>query len=191
MKSAPKTAGSEAEIFGKVLPPKSGYPSPDMALTITIVMLARRWRALVDEKLRDIGQSASRMEAMSSIAYAPPGTTQIQIAKRVGIEGPTLTRTLDLLEAEGLVERLPDPSDRRNKLMRLTAEGYQTLAHMLQIAASLRAHLLEDVSEEKVREGYDFFSMLLQRIESGLDLPADQIGKLPGFANDGLPPTTC
>ncbi|MBU0554492.1 MAG: MarR family transcriptional regulator [Alphaproteobacteria bacterium] len=169
--NASVTASDDEQIFGKLIPAREGYPGLDMALTISIVMAGRRWRALVDEKLRDLGQSASRMEAMSSIAYAPPGTTQIQIAKRIGIEGPTLTRTLDMLEADGLVERLPDPTDRRNKLMRLTPNGFQVLAQMLDITAGLRGQLLEDVPQQDVQQGYNFLAMLLSRIEAGLESP--------------------
>jgi MarR family transcriptional regulator for hemolysin len=111
------------------------------------------------------------MEAMSAIAYAPRHTTQIQIAKRIGIEGPTLTRTLDMLEAEGLVERLADPSDRRNKHMKLTRAGFDALGAMLAVTDKLRARLLEDVPGADIRASLGFLSLLLERIESGLALP--------------------
>lgn len=158
----------DAEIFGKLLPAKTAFPPPDMALTIAIVMAGRRWRAVIDEKLRTLGQSASRMEALASIAYAPPQTTQIQIAKRIGIEGPTLTRTLDMLEADGLVVRQPDPSDRRNKLMKLTPSGYAVLAKMLNVTQSLRSELLGDIPADESSAAHRFVSTLLDRIEGGL-----------------------
>lgn len=168
------TAGDDKNIFGKLLPAREGYPTPELGLTIAIVMAGRRWRALIDEKLRERGLSASRMEVMSAIAYAPPRTTQIQIAKRIGIEGPTLTRTLDLLEADGLVARLPDPTDRRNKHMKLTRAGYEALADMLEITGKLRSRLLEDVPPEGIRAGLGFLSTILERIEGGLTLPDNE-----------------
>ena len=164
---------NDDDIFGTILPAKEGYPPAELGLTIAIVLAARRWRALVDEKLREIGHSASRMEAMSAIAYAPPQTTQIQIAKRVGIEGPTLTRTLDMLEADGLVERLPDPSDRRNKHMKLTEAGLAALGEMLAITARLREQLLEDIPMADIRANLGFLSLLLERIEGGLSVPEE------------------
>jgi MarR family transcriptional regulator for hemolysin len=164
-------ASEDENMLGNALPPKEGYPPPELGLTIAIVLAARRWRSIVDEKLRELGHSASRMEAMSAIAYAPPHTTQIQIAKRIGIEGPTLTRTLDMLEADGLVERLPDPSDRRNKHMKLTAAGVQALGRMLSVTGKLRAQLLEDIPLGEVRANLGFLSLLLERIEVGLALP--------------------
>lgn len=165
------TPSEPDEIFGKILPPREGYPSPDLGLMIAIVLAGRRWRSLLDERLRQMGHSASRMEAMAAIAYSPASTTQIQVAKRVGIEGPTLTRTLDMLEADGLVERLADPTDRRNKHMRLTHAGYEALGEMFAIMAQWREQLLEGLSKTDIKRNLDFLSVLLERIDSGLGLP--------------------
>jgi MarR family transcriptional regulator for hemolysin len=108
------------------------------------------------------------MEAMASIAYAPAATTQIQVAKRIGIEGPTLTRTLDLLEADGLVERLADPNDRRNKHMKLTPAGHEALAEMFQITRRLRTVLLDGLPADEIAATDRFLSTLVDRIEDGL-----------------------
>lgn len=161
----------EDEIFGKILPSRESYPPADLGLIIAIVLAGRRWRSLLDEKLRQLGHSASRMEAMAAIAYAPASATQIQIAKRIGIEGPTLTRTLDMLEADGLVERLADPADRRNKHMRLTTAGYEALAEMFALMAGLRGQLLADIPAADIQANLGFLSLLLERIEGGLVLP--------------------
>lgn len=168
----PGQARDEDGVFGTILPAREGYPPLELGLTMNFVLVARRWRSLVDEKLRALGHSASRMEAMGAIAYAPSGATQIQIAKRIGIEGPTLTRTLDMLEADGLVERLADPNDRRNKHMKLTPEGLDALAEMFGLCAALRSKLLEDIPAGDLKQNLGFMTMLLGRIDNGLALPA-------------------
>lgn len=162
---------AEDDVFGALLPARDAYPEPVLALTINIVMAGRRWRSVIDDKLREIGMSASRMEAMAAIAYAPRFTTQIQIAKQIGIEGPTLTRTLDMLEADHLVERLADPSDRRNKHMRLTTRGYEALAQMMAICEPLRARLLDGLPPAKIVDVGQFLKLLCERIETGAVLP--------------------
>jgi MarR family transcriptional regulator for hemolysin len=48
---------------------------------------------------------------------------QRDLARAVGIEGPTLTRHLDALESAGLVVRRPSASDRRAVQVELTDEG--------------------------------------------------------------------
>lgn len=159
--------------FGTILPEREDYPLPALSLTIAIVMAGRRWRSLIDEHLRQQGHSASRMEAMASIAYAPAGTTQIQVAKRIGIEGPTLTRTLDMLESDGLVERLPDPNDRRNKHMKLTTAGYQALAEMFAITGRLRTRLLDGIPTGDIIDTERFLGELIARIEGGLVVAED------------------
>ena len=158
-------------VFGSILPERENYPYPELSLTIRIVMAGRRWRSLIDEHLRAKGHSASRMEAMASIAYAPAATTQIQVAKRIGIEGPTLTRTLDLLEADGLVERLADPNDRRNKHMKLTQAGLEALAEMFDITRALRMKLLDGVPAGEIAATDHFLEQLVHRIEAGLGAP--------------------
>src|SRR3954465_4444242 len=57
--------------------------------------------------------------------------TQQDLAKAVGIEGPTLTHHLDGLEKSGLIERTRDRDDRRAVRVELTATGekrFQRLA---------------------------------------------------------------
>jgi len=161
------TAHDQNDIFGTSLPAQDNYPPPDLGLTIAIVVLSRRWRSLIDEKMREIGQSASRMEALAAIAYSPAGTTQIQIAKRIGIEGPTLTRTLDMLEADGLVERLADPNDRRNKHMKLTPAGFDALVECFAIAGRFRDRLLADLPRTEIKRSLDLLRQLITRIDSG------------------------
>lgn len=159
--------------FGTILPRRETYPEPELSLTIKIVLAGRRWRSLIDEHLRDKGHSASRLEAMAAIAYSPAATTQIQVAKRIGIEGPTLTRTLDMLEGDGLVERLPDPKDRRNKHMRLTPAGCEALAEMFEVTQRLREQLLDGVQASDISQTDQFLDILIDRIEGGLSEPGE------------------
>jgi len=134
-------------------------------VTVQIVLAARRWRSLLDERLRTIGHSAPRMEAMSSIDRVPRLSAQVQIAKHIGIEGPTLTRMLDMLEADRLVERLPDPSDRRAKLIRLTDKGHKALADTSAVAAALRDLLLAEFDDDELDQINHLVGRLLARFD--------------------------
>ena len=168
MATQKSTAANSQSKNRSALPAHTDYPSPNLMFTGSVVRTSRVWRSLIDEYLRRIGQSASRLEVMATIYYSPPETTQIQVAKRIGIEGPTLTRTLDLLEAEGLVERLPDPSDRRNKHLRLTKDGLDALNDMFLVTTKLRDRLLQGIPEKELQKANELFAMLQERLESGL-----------------------
>jgi len=161
-RSAPDGPPSNFAIY------RDGGTTREIRLTINLVLVARRWRSLLDERLRLIGQSSARMEALGAIMNSPALSAQVNIAKRLKIEGPTMTRMLDTLEADGLVERLPDPSDRRTKQLRLTAEGERVLQEIFTIADELRDRLLDGLPAEKIDELNAFLGLLTGRLDEGL-----------------------
>ena len=150
---------------------REGGTTRDIRVTVNLVLVARRWRSLLDERLRLIGQSSARMEALAAIINSPSLSAQVDIAKRLRIEGPTMTRMLDTLEADGLVERLPDPADRRTKQLRLTPEGEKVLEEIFAIADESRNRLLEGVAPEAMDELNTFLVMLTDRLDAGLPDP--------------------
>jgi MarR family transcriptional regulator for hemolysin len=160
--SAEDAANSNFEIY------RRGGTTREIRLTINLVIVARRWRSLMDDRLRLIGQSSARMEALAAIMNSPALSAQVDIAKRLRIEGPTMTRMLDTLEADGLVERLPDPGDRRTKQLRLTAEGERVLEEIFAIADEMRDRLLDGLPADRVDELNGFLMELTGRLDAGL-----------------------
>jgi DNA-binding MarR family transcriptional regulator len=53
--------------------------------------------------------------------------TQIELARLVGLDKTTMVATLDELEAAGLAERRPSPSDRRARIIAVTEAGERTV----------------------------------------------------------------
>ena len=147
---------------------RTGGTTPEIRLTINLVIVARRWRTLLDERLRLIGQSAARMEALAAIINSPSLSAQVDIAKRLRIEGPTMTRMIDTLEADGLVERQADPADRRSKTLRVTQKGEEVLEQVFAIVDDARDRLIEGVTPEQVGELNAFLTMLTERLDEGL-----------------------
>ena len=72
--------------------------------------------------------------------------TQLELARSLGIEGPTLTRHLDGMERGGLVERRRDPNDRRAVQVEITDAG-------IALHNSLRADVI--AFDERLRAGLD------------------------------------
>src|ERR687894_2272313 len=50
--------------------------------------------------------------------------TQIELAKRSGLDKTTMVVTVDELERAGLAERRPSPTDRRARVIAVTDKGY-------------------------------------------------------------------
>jgi DNA-binding MarR family transcriptional regulator len=93
--------------------------------------LARRaWRAMSDlalDRERKIaaadalGLSWTRVLALRRLAIEPQ--TQRELAQSLSADPPYVTLMVDDLEKRGLVRRKPYPTDRRAKLVELTASG--------------------------------------------------------------------
>jgi MarR family transcriptional regulator for hemolysin len=150
---------------------RDGEFPPETRLTIAMVLVARRWRSVLDEKLRCINQGTARMEALSAIYNSPEATSQVNIARRLRIEGPTLTRMIDSLEKDGLVERLADPEDRRTKKLKVTPAGKAALDEIFAIADTYRKRLLVDVSAEEVDTMNELLVAMLDKLDDGLPDP--------------------
>jgi MarR family transcriptional regulator for hemolysin len=150
---------------------RDGEFPPEARLTIALVLVARRWRSVLDEKLRAIHQGTARMEALSAIHNSPEATSQVNIARRLRIEGPTLTRMIDSLEKDGLVERLSDPEDRRTKKLKVTPAGEAALKDIFAIADTYRERLLVDLSAEEVDMMNDLLIGMLDKLDDGLPEP--------------------
>lgn len=139
----------------------------EYGFTYRIILIARRYRAMLDEQLRPLGYGTARMEALSTIARSAEPSAQIAIAKRIGIEGPTLTRMLDTLEADGLVVRRQDPTDRRTKLIELTEEGEKALEEIMRVAHSFRTTVLKTLSDEDLDQVNEVTDKLMRLICAG------------------------
>lgn len=150
---------------------REGGSTPLIKLSIYLVLVARRWRALVDERLRPIDQSSARMEALAAIMNAPDPNAQIDIAKRLRIEGPTMTRMVDTLSKDGLVERRQAPHDRRTNYLNITEGGEDALQQIFDVVEPLRDRLFAGFSDTEVEQMTRNLGILLERLDSGLPEP--------------------
>ena len=80
-----------------------------------LAQLSRGWRAELDRRLADLGLSQARWLVLLHLARFDHEPTQRELAQSVAVEGPTLARLLDSLEAQGLVHRKASAEDRRAK----------------------------------------------------------------------------
>jgi len=96
-------------------------------------------RALVEsqptkQRLRDaldIGRGSGRVKSLMWLTEGPLSLSGL--AEAIGVDAPYATLIVDSLEERGLVERRPDPADRRRKLVTLTPAGNEAVAQVIRI----------------------------------------------------------
>jgi DNA-binding MarR family transcriptional regulator len=80
-------------------------------------------------------------QVLCAAARDEPGS-QAAMAQRLGIDRTVMTYLLDDLEGAGLVERQPDPADRRSRRVVATARGRAVLGDLDARFARAEQHLL-------------------------------------------------
>jgi DNA-binding MarR family transcriptional regulator len=110
-----------------------------------------------EELRKESGVSLDRPEAalLKVLAMSEHGTCRMQqVATYLGIEAPSVTRTAQQLEQDGMVIKRPDSHDRRVGNLHLTAKGRRELEKLLRVRHAHLANLVADWSlEDKVRLG--------------------------------------
>jgi DNA-binding MarR family transcriptional regulator len=91
--------------------------------------------------------SPTQGAALATIACHGP-LTPSELALRERIQRPTATRVLARLEEAGLVERTPDPADRRSSLVSSTAAGLALLDAVRDRKDAYLAQRLDRLSPE-------------------------------------------
>jgi DNA-binding MarR family transcriptional regulator len=104
--------------------------------------------------LADLGLTAAEVNALARLD-SPLTVAQLQAA--TGQRASTLTGILDRLQRQGLVERIPNPRDRRSFLITLTKPGAKAAARVQQAFAGLEDEALSAVSQRSIN---GFFEVL-------------------------------
>lgn len=88
-------------------------------------------------------------EARSSIIpyLDREGTRQATLVQRMGLSKQAVQQLIDDLEREGIVERRPDPQDRRGKIVMFTPKGLKALSDANRVKRKIEAQFRDKLSE--------------------------------------------
>lgn len=130
-----------------------------------LAQLSRAWRAELDRRLVGLGLSQARWLVLLHLARFEALPTQRELAQSVGVEGPTLARLLDSLEAQGLVSRHPVPEDRRAKKIALSPQAQPLIEKIEAISTQLRLELFAGIGEDDLRRCQMVHARILSNLE--------------------------
>lgn len=95
-----------------------------MAAATSVMRAQQIVLAAVDAELRPLGLTFARFEALRLLAFTQKGELPMgKIGARLMVHPTSVTNSIDRLEADGLVERRPHPTDRRTTLAAITPAG--------------------------------------------------------------------
>jgi len=115
---------------------------------LLVARLGRLWRRKADQALMAHDMSEAMAHPLLILSRRGKHVRQGVLADEMGIEGPSLVRLIDLLEADGLVERKEDLTARPAKLLHLTALGEAKADDINRVLGHIRTDLLHGISPE-------------------------------------------
>jgi MarR family transcriptional regulator for hemolysin len=111
--------------------------------------VARMLRTYADHKASQFGITRAQWVVLVRLDRFE-GLKQAELAEMLDLQPITLTRLLDRLAECGLIERRPDPNDRRAKLLYLTPKAKPLLEQLGELGNELMATALAGVGREHV-----------------------------------------
>ena len=132
-------------------------------LRTAIVRTARRLRQ--EAAGETTGLTPTSVAALATIERHGPMTPS-EIAEIERVKRPTITRTLGCLEREGLIDRAPDPTDKRSALVSVNGAGRERLRRLRKRKNAYLARRMRDLSAEEV-ETLERAAEILERMRDG------------------------
>jgi DNA-binding MarR family transcriptional regulator len=126
------------------------------------------------DAVADLPGGARGYQVLSAAAQGTVGS-QLALAQHLGVDRTVMTYLLDDLEAAGVIERRPDPADRRARQVVATQKGTELLTELDGRLRTAEAYLLAPLDQESSESFRAQVRMLATRLDAldPLDSPCE------------------
>jgi DNA-binding MarR family transcriptional regulator len=142
--------------------------------------LSRSYAKAVSATFADVPGGPRGYQVLAAAAREEPGS-QLALAQHLGVDRTVMTYLLDSLAEAGLVERRPDPADRRARRIVATARGRVLLDGLGEQLCAAEDQLLAGMDDDADRQA---FRSLLQRVAVHAATALDPAAPDPCIAED-------
>jgi DNA-binding MarR family transcriptional regulator len=136
-----------------------------LAITNRISMLSKLIRSRTRKALQPLNLELWEFEVLSALRrqgepYELPPSV---LAKMSMLTTGAMTNRIDRLEERNMVERKPDPEDRRGLYILLTQKGVEVIDHSIEVCAEEAANIVRCLKEkERVDLGHQLRALVLE-----------------------------
>jgi MarR family transcriptional regulator for hemolysin len=121
--------------------------------------VARLMRTLADQRVRVLGMTRAHWAVLARLDRNQ-GLKQAELAEMLDLAPISLTRLVDRLCKNGLVERRADPDDRRAKRLYLTPKARPVIERLSQVGERLMNDALAGMSDAALAASVDHLTMV-------------------------------
>ncbi len=126
---------------------------------------SRMWRRAVDHRVQQFGLTEATWLPLIHLVRADAPLRQKDLALLMSLDGSSIVRLLDNLQAASLVRREEEASDRRAKSIVLTTRG-RTLANQIEtVVRQVPAEVLSGLSDHEIEVTYKVLQHICARLK--------------------------
>ena len=125
--------------------------------------LARAITGYFDKKMSQVGINGTQFTLLAAINYFQPVTVN-ELAEELVMDRTTLSRNVDVLEKDGLCESNPGQEDKRQREIKLTKEGKQTLEEAYPLWKEAQEHFYSFYGEEEWKKNVPKLDHVIHKI---------------------------
>jgi DNA-binding MarR family transcriptional regulator len=147
-----------------------GFRGPDGRLGYLLRQAQHALWLALEDALHPLGITAAGFGVLR-LVEVEPGSSGADLAFDSMYRPQATHEMLVALEADGLIERLPDPRDKRRRLVFLTSRGAEVLAEAHRRAIALEERMMSGLTEA---ERSTFRTWLVRAAAALRPVPADE-----------------
>jgi MarR family transcriptional regulator for hemolysin len=126
--------------------------------------IGRAQTRIGDARLRAVGLATAQLPVLSMLSGGRR-LSQIELARRAKVEQPSMAQLLARMERDGLIRRVPDPTDRRSSLIMLTEEAERRLPAGRAILRQSNMDMTEGMTEDEVAQLLSLLGRVLDNVD--------------------------
>lgn len=149
----------------------SPKPANRHAFGSLLARAARQWRRAADLRLAPFDLTEATWLPLVHIARAPEPPRQKDLAASMSLDGSSVVRLLDNLEAAGLIQR-KEGEDRRAKIIFLTARGKAIADQVEIVSRRVRGDALAGLSDKDIETTVRVLAHVCRALEAGAEVAA-------------------
>ncbi len=150
---------------------------PAKGIGLLVHDVSRLLRRRIDHQAQAVGLTSAQWRVLAAVSRAEmhgeEPLHQATLAEMMDMEPITLSRQVDRMEAAGMIERRPDPVDRRVKRLYLTAAARPLVDKFRSVATSCYHNVLTGISDNEVEQVVDILTRIRANLVHNVDQPSD------------------
>ncbi len=139
------------------------------SLGMALILTTKSLEKLADLKMKsELGLTSSQWKIILALNFND-GVTQKELASKIYSDGSTLVPIIDKMVENGLIERRPDPEDRRNNRIYLTKKAESTIDSIISSVLEIRKISYKGVTDNELKTVRQVLNKIIANAENAIN----------------------